>query len=398
MIPTKPHLPCRPALVLATAFCLTIVFAQAQTFTVLRTFTNQGDAFYPTSGLLLDNTGAMYGAAAGGSYDYGAIFVLGPDGKDKVVHSFWGPDGLYPNRLIKDKAGNFYGTTKEGGTPEGGSCFHGCGTVFKMDPSGKVTVLYTFTGGADGSQPLGGLIMDEAGNRYGTTSAGGASYGGVIFKLDPQGHETVLHSFLFDRENGGWYPWGELIRDEEGNFYGVTAAGGPADSGTIFRITPAGDFTTLYNFQGSSAGDSPNGPIIRDSQGNFYGTTVNGGGQFDDGTVFKVDSKGNETILHSFTGGADGATPYTALTRDDNTGNFYGATLGGGSNNCGTIFKVEPNGTESVIYSFNCSTDGSGPYGLLILDQDGNLYGTAYQGGDPACRYGGCGTAFKFAP
>lgn len=388
---------------LAILFCLTFSTAQAQTFTVIRAFTNKGDAAYPYRALLLDQNGVFYGTTTGGgSYDYGAVFQLNPDGKDKVLHSFWGLDGISPySTLIRDKYGNFYGTTYDGGTAEGGACFHGCGTVFKLEPSGKLVVLYVFTGGSDGGQPQAGLVMDISGNLYGTTTIGGdlnCRYGwgcGVVFKLGLDGHETVLHAF--SGQPDGWYPTGELVPAKKGGFYGVTWFGGDADYGTIYKITSTGKVTVLYSFQGLSTGEYPNGPIVRDSRGNFYGTTTNGGTQ-NYGTVFKIDSHGNETVLHSFTGAPDGYAPYASVTLD-NQGNLYGVTIwGGSSTGCGTIFKVDGSGNETVLYSFAGTTDGSEPQGRLILDTAGNLYGTAPGGGDPSCRYGGCGTVFKLAP
>jgi len=403
-----------------------VLSGSAQTFTVLHAFSGKGDGQYPYRSVFLGNDGALYGTTeGGGSFDYGTIFQMKPKGEDAVLHNFWGPDGVWPlSSLVRDQAGNFYGTTSDGGTPEGGACMHGCGTVFKLDSAGKVTVLYVFTGGADGGQPEAGLILDKTGTLYGTTTIGGdsncvdarrersagkpgrpmyqAGAGcGVVFKLDPKGKETVLHAFAGKPD--GWYP-SQLIRDRKGIFYGATWFGGTADNGTIYKMDPSGKLTILYSFQGTKDGRYPNGPLVRDAEGNFYGTTTNGGGQ-DDGTVFKVDSSGKETTLHSFTGGSDGYSPYVGLTRD-NAGNLYGVTIwGGGSNGCyglgcGTLFKVEPSGKETVLHSFTGGSDGAEPEGALIPDNSGNLYGTAPGGGDLSCgpRGGGCGVVFKLEP
>jgi uncharacterized repeat protein (TIGR03803 family) len=381
--------------------------AQAQTFSVLHTFTNKGDGGYPYSGLLSDNTGTFYGATEGGGrYSYGTIFKMDPNGKDKVLHSFWGMDGVGPHSdLTSDKSGNLYGTTQDGGTPEGGGCFHGCGTVFKLARNGELTVMYVFTGGADGGEPQAPLLLDNFGNLYGTTTIGGDlncrdGLGcGVIFKLDSKGKQTVLHAFSGTPD--GWYPSGGLFPAKNGSFYGVTWFGGTSDYGTIYKMNAAGKVAILYSFQGGHQGEYPNSPIVRDIQGNFYGTTTNGGTK-DYGTVFKVSKAGKLKVLHSFKGGPDGYYPYTGLTRD-NGGNLYGVTIWGGGTGCntlgcGTIFKVDTSGNESVLYAFTGTTDGSEPEGTLVLDEAGDLYGTAPAGGDPRCRFGGCGTVFKLAP
>jgi len=429
---SKLQIGCRAATNLAVpviqVLCLLFVVAsaQAQTFTILHAFSGKGDGKSPYHSLLRDNTGTMYGTTdGGGSFDYGTVFEMKPDGKDTVLHSFWGADGVWPlSSLVRDQAGNFYGTTSNGGTPEGGACFHGCGTVFKLNTTGKLTVLYVFSGGTDGGKPEAGLILDNSGNLYGTTTIGGDlncrtdnperrmagkhsytmyEYGsgcGVVFKIDPKGHETVLHAFAGNPD--GWYPTGELIRDKKGNFYGVTWFGGTDDVGTIYKMHTSGKVTILYSFQGIPGGEYPNGPPVRDAQGNFYGTTTNGGAQ-NYGTVFKVDSAGKETTLHSFTGGNDGYAPYVGATRDS-AGNLYGVTIwGGGSTGCydlgcGTIFKVDASGIETVLHGFTGGADGSEPEGALIMDKSGNLYGTAPGGGDLSCGGGGCGVVFKLAP
>jgi uncharacterized repeat protein (TIGR03803 family) len=400
------------ALPVIQVLCLLLVVAsaQAQTFTILHAFRGEGDGKYPFHSLFRDNAGTIYGTTdSGGSFNYGTVFEMKRDGKDTVLHSFWGADGVKPlSSLVRDQAGNFYGTTWEGGAPKGGGCFHGCGTVFKLDTTGKLAVLYVFTGGTDGGQPEAGLILDNSGNLYGTTTLGGdvgclSDYSGcgVVFKIDPKGHETVLHAFTGKPD--GWYPRGELIRDNQGNFYGATWFGGADDDGTIYKMDTLGKVTILYSFQGFPSGEYPNGPPVRDTQGNFYGTTT-AGGEHNYGTVFKVDSAGKETTLHSFTGGNDGYAPYVGATRDS-AGNLYGVTVWGGgstgcgSEGCGTIFKVDASGIETVLHAFTGGADSSDPAGTLIMDEAGNLYGTAAQGGDLSCGGGfGCGVAFKLTP
>src|ERR1700722_4200528 len=221
---------------------------------------------------------------------------------EKLLHSFGqGSDGAIPNAgVIRDTAGNFYGTTSYGGT-------FGLGTVFRLSKDGE-TILYSFAG-KDGAQP-GNLLLDKAGNLFGYTGAGGdltcnnGSGCGTVFKLSATGKETVLHRFANSKTDGG-YPTG-LVRDAKGNFYGTTELGGASNNGTVFKLDPTGKEPVLYSFRAGPDGANPNG-VVLDAAGNLYGSTGFGGsGSF--GTVFKLDAAGNETILYSFVGEADGAT------------------------------------------------------------------------------------------
>jgi uncharacterized repeat protein (TIGR03803 family) len=357
--------------------------------------------------------GGFYSTTSrGGSFDYGTIFGITAQGKEAVLHSFWSGDGSESSAgLIQDSAGNFYGTTYGGGTEEGGGCVHGCGTVFKLDPAGRLTVLHAFTGGADGGQPEAALVQDVAGNLYGTTTVGGdlsCRYGmgcGVLFKVDTNANETVLHAF--SGQPDGWYPTGELVPDGKGNFYGTTWFGGASDDGTVFKLDSTGTVTVLYSFDGIAGGEGPNGPLVADAQGNVYGTTAGGGDTSCDlcGVVFRLEPSGKETVLHTFTGSPnDGAFPYAGLIRDT-SGNLYGTTWEGGAgclaSGCGTVFKVDMNGNETVLHGFTGGTDGGFPRERLVMDHSGDLYGTAAQGGDPSCGGGvdgGCGVVFKIVP
>jgi uncharacterized repeat protein (TIGR03803 family) len=244
------------------------------------------------------------------------------------------------------------------------------------------------------------------GNLYGTTTIGGdPSCGcGLVFKLDKNAKETVLHAF--SGKPDGWRPSGPLSRDELGNVYGVTGAGGSSDAGTVFKLDPSGNETILYSFVGWVSGLYPNGQLARDAKGNFYGVTEDGGvSPCFCGIVFKLDKAGIETVWHMFTGNSDGAYPYSGLTRDG-AGNVYGSTYGGGGSSgcfgggCGTVFEVDVNGKETVMHGFTGGSDGGMPFGALILDKSGNLYGTALGGGDGACvgGFGGCGVVFKLTP
>ena len=260
-----------------------------------------------------------------------------------MLYSFKGyPDGGKPEAgLIMDKSKNLYGTTATGGA-------YGNGTVFKVTSSGTETVLYSFGSIPDGNTPWGGVIMDVAGNLYGTTFYGGTYNDGTVFQLTPSRTETVLHSFSFLIGSGdGEYPLDGLIMDKSGNLYGTTEQGGAYGDGTVFELTPGGVETLLYSF-GSQPGDGSNAypyaGVIRDAKGNLYGTTIFGGAD-NNGMVFKVFNKGGvwkETILHSFTGEpADGQRPFGGLIRDK-AGNLYGATYYGGAYNNGTVFEVTP--------------------------------------------------------
>jgi uncharacterized repeat protein (TIGR03803 family) len=267
-------------------------------------------------------------------------------------------DGSYPEAgLIMDTAGNLYGTTDAGGA-------NGQGTVFKLAPGGTETVLYSFceqSNCADGQYPSAGVIMDAEGNLYGTTFNGGAYSQGTVFKLPPGGTETVLYSFCQQSDcTDGANPFGGLIMDAQGNLYGTTRAGGgnggANGGGTIFKLAPNGTETVLYSFCAQSNctdGATPFAGLIMDAQGNLYGTTELGG-THGNGTVFKVPHGGTETVLYSFcaqTDCTDGGNPVAGLILDT-AGNLYGTTEAGGANGFGTVFKVTPGGTETVLYSF----------------------------------------------
>ncbi len=300
---------------------------------------------------------------------------------ETVLYSFTGNngDGASPNAgLVADSAGNLYGTTVYGGASS-------AGTVFKLTPGGTATVLYSFTGGSDGGNPYGGLIADSSGNLYGTTQFGGASGAGVVFRLSPGGVFTALHSLDWSE---GAFPQARLLADSTGNLYGTAWNGGSSSCGTVFKLSPSGTLTVLYSFTCTADGGHPYSDLLADSGGNLYGTTADGGA-FNAGTVFKLSSSGAETVLYSFSGNPDGANPHAGLTADS-AGNLYGTTVSGGVSNAGTVFKLSPSGTESVLYSFLCGADGANPYADLILDSAGSLYGTS-TGGCAASN----GTVFK---
>jgi len=340
-------------------------------------------------------------------------FLLVPFGirpaasSEKVLYRFHGgADGRGPEaQLIKGNNGALYGTTYYGGGGTGcNDGDRGCGTVFELTLQRTETVLYAFNGGSDGAYPLSNLVMDGSGNLYGTTEEGGLG-SGTVFKLAPDGTETVLYAFQGAPD--GWAPEGNLVADSSGNLYGTTYYGGGTGGnecgeggcGTVFKVTPDGTETVLHAFQGGNDGYAPSGGVILDNQGNLYGTTLEGGGGtgcsgFGCGTVFEVAANGTETVHHVFEGGNDGIAPWDSPILDGR-GNLYGTTVEGGAQNLGTVFKLAPDGTETVLHAFSNASDGLYPLGGLIADTAGNLFGTTSDGGDDDCHHGGCGTVFE---
>jgi uncharacterized repeat protein (TIGR03803 family) len=217
-----------------------------------------------------------------------------------------------------------------------------------------------------------------------------------VFKLDTSGDLTTLYTFPAASGGGTVYARGSLIRDPEGNIYGTTGRGGDFNDGSVFKLDPVGNFSILHSFSGAD-GESPQAALIRDAKGNLYGTTIYGGVGAN-GTVFKIDPSGHETVLYAFTGiNGDGRQPSGTLVADAG-GNVYSTTTNGGSFDLGTVFKLDRSGRETVLYSFNGSPDGAYPFGGLVFDAVGNLYGSTTWGGDDNCDspYGaGCGTVFR---
>jgi uncharacterized repeat protein (TIGR03803 family) len=322
---------------------------------------------------------------------WGAITVASPAQTLTTLVNFAYTNGAEPlyESLVPDPDGNLYGTTNGAGA-------HNGGIVFKMTPSGTLTVLYSFCGGSncsDGNQPDTGLTLGSDGNFYGVTTAGGASGDGTVFRITPSGDFTLLHTFT---GSDGADPQGALVLASDGNFYGTTTSGGSHDFGTVFRITPGGTFTTIYNFcsLGSCAdGSGPFGGLVQGADGYLYGTTTGGGAHFLYGTVFKIGLNGVLATLHSFAA-SDGSSPNAKLLQASD-GNFYGTTTSGGNTQactfgCGTIFRITAGGSFTSLHSFD-GADGSFVTAGLIQASDGNFYGVAGRGGS-SC---GCGTIFK---
>jgi uncharacterized repeat protein (TIGR03803 family) len=375
---------------------------QAQTLSTLYSFTGGTDGGFPFAGLTQDSAGNLYGMTEiggtglfGNAFGAGTVFEVDSSGQETVLHNFGETvtDGEFPytGSLFQDRAGNLYGTTEYGGT-------YASGTVFRLSAKGKEAV-FSFPGGAKGGFPYAGLVPDDAGNVYGTTYVRGIGcppFGcGIVFKVNSTGKETVLHTFIGGTD--GSEPASGLVGDNSGNLYGTTTHGGALDNGTIFKVDSTGKETVLYSFcnlSGCTDGSAPIGGLVRDGAGNLYGTTF-GGGLNDGGTVYKLDASGNESVLYNFCSQpscADGVQPESGLVRD-NDGNLYGTTLLGGASFQGTVFKVDSTSKETVLYGFTGSTDGQQPYAGVIRDSAGNLYGTTPYGG----AYG-AGTVFKITP
>ena len=342
--------------------------------------------------------------------------------KEKVLFSFTGGnDGGDPAAgLILDKAGNLYGTTVVGGT--GTACEGGCGTVFELtrnsDGTWHESVLHNFQAGADGKNPYGGVTLDAKGNLYGTTVSGGS--GGVcsgdgcgtVFKLARSGkssHESVLYSFTGAKDGAG--PGGGVVFDSKGNLYGTTPDGGKPNGcggngcGVVYQLVPAKGGAwrqkVIHTFTGGKDGSTGSlGLLLLDQAGNLYGV-AEAGGAHGAGTAFELsplsDGKWQMNTLDGFKGMPHAGFPYGGLISDV-TGSLYGTTYFGGANGLGSVFKLtqSSNGkwSERELYSFEAGTDGNSPTSTLVFDAQGNLYGTTSAGGDS----NGDGTVFKLTP
>jgi len=370
-----------------SAVALLILFAgpayaasPGKDFKTLFTF-NDSNGANPVSDLLADESGTLYGTAkTGGPANAGIVFSLAPNRTQTTLYSFTGgSDGNQPNSaLTEDSQGNFYGTAGGGGASNDG-------VVFKIAPDGTETVLHSFAGGStDGGYPVGGVVIDKKGILHGVTADGGPSNDGVVYELHPSGKYKVLHFFAGGAADGA-LPLSGVIQDKTGDLYGTTAEGGfaanwaPPCCGTVYEVTSDGTFKLLHSFQYGLDGAEPESPPILDASGNLYGATLVGGNANDAGfgVLYKITSEGAESVVHSFAGWpSDGASPLSALTWDKK-GNLYGTATVGGANDYGVVFQLAPNGTETVLYSFS-ETDGVTPYGGLISNKalGGALYGT----------------------
>jgi uncharacterized repeat protein (TIGR03803 family) len=382
------------ACVLFLLWAATAVALPAQTFKSLYSF-DSTDGANPYAGLVQGTDGNFYGTTyVGGHNNYGTVFKITPSGKLTTLYSFCSKsscaDGARPYAgLVQGTNGDFYGTTGEGGGV-------GSGTVFKITPSGKLTTLHSFDG-KDGSGPYAALVQGANGDFYGTTLQGGAGTActancGTVFEISPSGKPKTLYNFCFKSDcTDGYYPSGALVQGANGDFYGTTREGGAHNLGTVFKITPSGKLTTLWSFDGTD-GANPYGGLVQATDGDFYGTTGGGGAikGVSYGTVFKITPSGKLTTLHSFDA-TDGYYPYGGLVQATD-GNFYGTTrLLAGPYNDGTIFKITPSGKLTTLWSFD-GTDGDQPYAGLVQDTNGSFYGTTVLGGA-----NGDGTVFSLS-
>jgi uncharacterized repeat protein (TIGR03803 family) len=342
-----------------------------------------GGGFY--AGVILDEASNLYGTAANGD---GFVYKLDGAGKYTVLYTFRHAQGPFrpEGELVRDSQGNLYGTTQYGGTAK-------LGALYKLDSAGNLSVLYSFPGAGTDLLPAGpnsGVIRDSAGNLYGTTAYGGMA--GLVYRVDSSGRETTL--CRFPPSAGGTFP-GALAIGPGGDLYGTTYAGGAANAGVIYKVDSTGHETVLHTFTGATDGSSPDSQgVVLDSAGNLYGGTVGGGiasGTAGFGVIYKVDSSGQQTVLHTFTGGADGGVP-SGVVRDS-AGNLYGDTLLGGASGAGGVFRLDSSGQETVLHNFTGGSDGGSPEGGVILDPGGNLYGTTLYGGAA-----GYGVVYKLNP
>lgn len=376
----------------------------------------------PYGGVIFDGAGNLYGTTINSPSGSGLAFEMTPKGNGiwatKTLYDFAAhlqSAGVWPSsKLMFDGAGNLYGTTPVGGAHDGGAVYE-----LSRQTSGSwiAKTLYSFNlAGGDGYQTVAGVIIDSSGNLYGTTQLGGAHNGGMIFELLPQAEgtwtEQILYSFCsLSRCADGMAPYGDLVLDAAGNLYGTTYKGGTYTSGTVFELSPHADGnwteTVLHSFNpklsnGTGDGFAPLAGLIFDAAGNLYGTTASGGSQWD-GTVFELSPQvgggWTESILHVFDfQKGDGWQPRCDLALDGE-GNIYGTTQYGGAYNSGTVFKLTPVGggawSETILHSFpnNNGVDGSQPYSGVTLDAVGNLYGTTFQGGSA-----NGGTVFEITP
>jgi uncharacterized repeat protein (TIGR03803 family) len=387
-----PKLECPKICVVSIFLIASAITSAGQTFTTLVSF-NLTNGFGPNAELVQGRDGNLYGTTSGGGSSNnctdgcGTVFKVTPSGKLTTLHSFDGSDGSNPTGVVLGADGNFYGTTSNGGSSS--NCSAGCGTVYKINPAGTLVSLHSFDG-ADGSGPYSSLIQGTDGNYYGTTGYGGTNTNctngcGTVFKISASGKLTVLHNF--DGSDGSG-PNAGLVQGANGTFYGTTFGGGTTSNGTAFEITAQGSFTTLHNFDGADGSGIYSG-LIQGRDGNFYGTTEVGGGGNNDGTAFGMTPGGSVTTLHDFGGGADGINPTGLVLGSD--GNFYGTAQVGGAHFFGTVFRMTAKGVVTTLHDFD-SYDGEDPQCAPVQATNAQFYGTTHNEGP-----GGYGTLFSIS-
>jgi len=388
---------------MAFVFCAAMTISSpAQTLSTLYNFCSQSnctDGQYPLGRLVQATDGNFYGTTfAGGANTVGTAFRLSWSSDTlTTLYSFCSQqgcaDGYQPYAgLIQATNGSFYGVTTVGG-----AVGQAGGTVFNVTSGGAVTILHRFAGyPADGANPWPPLVQASDGNFYGTSYGGGAKNVGIVFKITAAGSLSILYNFCSQSNcTDGANPLGGLVQGSDGNLYGTASGSGANSAGTAFKITTSGTFTLLHTFDLYTDGAGPSGTLVQASDGNFYGTTSEGGAS-NAGTVFKMTPSGTLTALYTFCSQpncTDGTQPYAGLVQGRD-GNFYGTTyLGGNAYNAGTAFAITPSGSLSTLYTF-CSqpscTDGANPYAGVIQAANGYVYGTTKDGGT-----NNAGTVFK---
>jgi uncharacterized repeat protein (TIGR03803 family) len=380
-----------PSAVLALAFsCPATAFGQAReagssadvrpdvtyTFSLLDSFTGTSGAIqgsFPSYGSLVQaSDGNFYGLALGGADGDGVVFKVTPAGAYTLLHTFTdsATDGSRPfGGLIQATDGNFYGVTQYGGA-------NNQGTIFQITPGGAFAVIHSFAGTADGDQPLCTLTQGSDGSLYGTTAAGGTNGDGTIYKVTLGGAFTLLHTLA---GSDGQAPIGGMVQGTNGLFYGVLPFGAGNGLGGVYTITADGDYNLLYSFVSTGTHDRQGAAaaLIQGTDGNFYGTTYEGGTD-NSGAVFKLTPGGAFTSLYSFTDGADGGTSYGGLVLATD-GNFYGTTEIGGTG-AGTLYQMTPGGTATPVFDFTTAT-GHNSQSAVVQGMDGNFYGLQFGGG-----------------
>jgi uncharacterized repeat protein (TIGR03803 family) len=371
--------------ILMLALAVAIPSAQAQTFIPLHQFDSQTDGAFP-EGAILVGKGGLYGTTT----STGSVFRIDNKGRESVlrfIDGFGNPGGEFPKgTLIQDAAGNLYGIA-EGGTG-------GAGVVYKLSLKGEETVLFSFQGGLHTDTPkvpAGGLFMDESGLIFGAAQLGSDQSCGLgcgsIFQLDQSGNLELLYQFTGGAD--GANPIGPLVQDADGNLYGVGQAGGDHSCpekflfhgegcGVVFKLAKSGELTVLHTFAGGQDGAVPQAGLLLDADGNLYGTALKGGNS-EHGTVFRIAKDGTYTVLHRFVG-PDGKNPNGGLVADA-AGNLYGTTQIGGDHKLGTVFQLSPDGTLKVLHSFRGLKDGASPLAGLSRDNEGHLFGTTVHNG-----------------
>jgi len=351
----------------------------------LYSFTNGADGGNPSDGLVQGTDGNLYGTTpnGGGTNSFGTVFVVTTNGILTVLHTFTGgADGGAPQSgLMQANDGNFYGTTLNGGvTIISGSVTNAArGTVYRINTNGMLTTLYSFTGPTDGASPSAGLIQATDGYLYGMTSTGGRSGGGTMFKITTNGVLSVIHSFTGGYDGGN--ATARLIQGMDGSFYGTTPSGGSTGAGTLFRMTKYLAFTVLHSFSYAIDGAYPRAGLVQGPDGNLYGATYYGGnGGAGAGALIRVSTNGLFKSLYTFTGGNDGGYPLASMILASD-GGLYGTTTGGGPNGAGTVFRLTTNGVLTTVAVFSGGADGYSPAGSLLQANNGVFYGTTVSGG-----------------